>query len=199
MPLIHYVTHPQVVVDPQVPIERWGLSPTGLARVEALLRQPWMAQVGRIVCSGETKARRTAELLAERRGLQVEVRPDTGENDRSATGFLLPEEFERTADEFFARPEVSVRGWERAIDAQRRIVGALADLLDAPSAERTVVVGHGGVGTLWCCHLLGRPITRELDQPGQGHYVTVDVDRCELLHPWRAIDDLEPGAEGGPT
>jgi hypothetical protein len=50
---------------------------------------------------------------------------DLGENDRSATGFLPPEEFERVADEFFGSPEKSARGWERAGDAQVRIVRAV--------------------------------------------------------------------------
>jgi hypothetical protein len=44
------------------------------------------------------------------------------ENDRSATCFLEPNEFEAVADQFFAQSLVSVRGWERAIDAQFRIV-----------------------------------------------------------------------------
>ncbi|MHB1139076.1 MAG: histidine phosphatase family protein [Microthrixaceae bacterium] len=196
MPVIRYVTHPDVVVDPQVAIERWGLRPSGLDRARAMLHQPWVAGVERIVSSDETKARQTAEVLAARLDLPVEVRQDTGENDRSATGFLPPEEFERTADAFFARPDDSVRGWERATDAQHRIVAALADLLDAPSSGSTVVVGHGGVGTLWCCHLLGVPISRELDQPGQGHYITVDVARRAVLHPWRAIDDIESASAG---
>jgi hypothetical protein len=44
------------------------------------------------------------------------------ENDRSATGFLPPDEFETVANRLFAEPLVSIRGWERAIDAQLRIV-----------------------------------------------------------------------------
>ena len=50
--------------------------------------------------------------------------PGIGENDRSATGFLPREEFWATADLFFAHPTESIRGWERAIDAQARIVAA---------------------------------------------------------------------------
>lgn len=192
VPTVHYVTHPNVLVDPDAPIERWGLDATGVARATTMLRQPWVADVGRVVSSDETKALQTAELLAAHLGLQVEVRAGIGENDRSATGFLPPDEFERTADAFFAEPERSVRGWERAVDAQRRIVDALADLLDAPTADRTVVVGHGGVGTLWCCALRGVPISRAHDQPGQGHHIAVDVATRRVLHGWRPIDDLSP-------
>src|SRR5262249_27973892 len=37
-----------------------------------------------------------------------------GENDRLATGYLPRLEFEAAVDEFFARPQTSVRGWEPA-------------------------------------------------------------------------------------
>ncbi len=70
-------------------------------------------------------------------------------------------------------------------------VGALGVLSER---GRTVpgdiaVVGHGGVGTLWYCHLAGIPIARQWDQPGQGHYITVREGRPH--HHWRRIDDLE--------
>lgn len=147
-----------------------------------------MADLGRIVSSDETKARETAEVLAEATGLAVEVREGIGENDRSATGFLPPGEFDATADRFFAEPDRSVRGWERAVDAQARICDGLADLLDPADTRATVVVGHGGVGTLWYCSLTGQEISRRHDQPGQGHYFTVDVVSRGVLHPWRPID-----------
>ncbi len=191
MRVLRYVTHAEVEVDPAVAVERWDLSAIGRARVRTMLTQPWVPDVGRIVSSDETKAITTAGILAEHLGLDVEVRPGSGENDRSATGFLPPEEFEATADRFFSSPAESVRGWERAIDAQHRISDALDDLLAEPMHDSTVVVGHGGVGTLWWCLLAGVPISRRHDQPGQGHYFTVDVDRRLVLEGWHPIDDLE--------
>ncbi|UDY34488.1 histidine phosphatase family protein [Dermatobacter hominis] len=191
MTILRYVTHAEVEVDLSVPVARWGLSSTGRARVVAMLDQPWVPGVGRIVSSDETKAVETARILADHLGLSVEVRPGTGENDRTATGFLPPDEFEATADRFFAAPRRSVRGWERAADAQGRIVAALQDLLDAPSHASTVVVGHGGVGTLWWCWLAHEPISRRHDQPGQGHRFTVDVDRRAVLDRWRPIDEID--------
>jgi broad specificity phosphatase PhoE len=199
--VLRYITHPEVAVDPAVPITRWGLSAAGRRRAEALLDQPWVRTITRVVSSDETKALETAELLAERVGVTVEVRPDSGENDRSATGFLPPAEFEAVADRFFARPHDSVRGWERAVDAQARITGALADLLDpgglgAGSSSNSnsgdvAVVGHGGVGTLWWCALTDRPIDRRHDQPGQGHYFSVDLATRRVLHGWRRLEPVE--------
>ena len=90
--------------------------------------------------------------------------PELAENDsRSATGYLTGPEFDAAVDEFAsARPEESVRGWERAIDAQlARIIGATKAILNANTAEGDVaIVGHGGVGTLLLCHLSGASISR---------------------------------------
>lgn len=186
--LLRYVTHPEVAIDPESPVERWGLNPIGMTRVRALLEQPWVADVGRLVSSDEVKAVQTAEIIAEHLSLEVEVRAGIGENDRSSTGYLPPEEFDTAVDRFFAQPEASASGWERAVDAQQRVVAGLADLFDASPAVDTVVVGHGGVGTLLYCWLTDRAIARRHDQPGQGHYFTVDTTTRAVLHPWRRID-----------
>lgn len=191
MARLHYVTHPDVAVDPTVALQRWTLSELGEQRARAMLDQPWVAEVQRIVSSDETKAVHTAGILAAHLGLGVEVVAGLGENDRSATGFLPAEEFEATADRFFAHPELSADGWERAVDAQRRTVQALAPVLAEAATVDTVVVGHGGVGTLWYCALTGDEISRRHDQPGQGHFFTVDATTATVLHGWHPIDVIE--------
>jgi len=97
---LRYITHSDAAVEPSKPSTRWGLSPWGLERARALLDEPWTATIGRIVSSDETKAMETAGVLAAHVGLQIEVRARTGENDRSATGYVPPEEFELLDDWF---------------------------------------------------------------------------------------------------
>ncbi len=201
MSTLRYITHPSVNVDATTPVPRWGLSEEGRRRAEAMLQQPWVPSIGRIVSSNETKALETAEILATHLDLTVEVRPGIGENDRSATGFVPPDEFEALANAFFAQPEVSVQGWERAVDAQARIVSGLADLLDPAAIDPRItdssstadiaVVGHGGVGTLWYCYLTGQAINRKHDQPSQGHYFAVELVNQIVIHNWRPLDGVE--------
>jgi broad specificity phosphatase PhoE len=109
-----YLTHPQVRIDPTVPVPLWGLSAEGLARTEVLATRPWLRAFGRIVASEEAKARDTAALLGAALDLRVEVRPGRHENDRSATGFLPRAEFEAVVDLFFAHPDMSARLGNRA-------------------------------------------------------------------------------------
>ena len=97
-----FVTHPEVEIDPAVPVPRWRLSDRGVARMRAFVASDVVAGVSAVWASTETKAIEAAGLLAARHGLPVQVREDLGENDRSATGFVPPDPFERLADAFFA-------------------------------------------------------------------------------------------------
>lgn len=180
---LFYVSHPEVAIDSNVPVPEWGLSDVGRARAEAAIER--FRDVSRVISSAETKAVETAEILAG--DTQVEVRPDTHENER--TGFLPPAEFEQVADAFFARPDESVRGWETARAAQARIVAALADLL-GPDEGDVLVVGHGAVGTLWALHLAGQPIDRAWDQPAAGCVLAVDRATGTLRHRWVRLEEV---------
>jgi broad specificity phosphatase PhoE len=179
-----FVTHPEVRVDPSVPVPDWGLSDTGRNRMRAF--RP--GRVAAIWCSEERKAREAAEILANGLGLPVRTLYELGENDRSATGFLEPQAFEAMADRFFAEPASSVEGWEPAIAAQRRVIAAADHVLTESPPGDVAIVAHGGVGTLLLCALRGLPITRALDQPGQGHWFAFERDGRRVLHGWRRLE-----------
>jgi broad specificity phosphatase PhoE len=183
----YFITHPNVVISRDVPVPRWPLSDVGKKRMRAGLSQPWIQEVTAIYCSTEQKAIDGARIMAEHLPLGFAEIEQLGENDRSATGFLPPDEFERVADEFFARPHESVRGWERAIDAQARVVRAIEGI----KAEGTIaIVSHGAVGTLLYCYLAGEPIARRWDQPpnGGGNYYAFTLAPRAVHSWWRAID-----------
>jgi broad specificity phosphatase PhoE len=191
MAIIHFITHPEVVIDPAIPVPDWPLSPLGMRRMRLALELPWLASVHAIFSSAERKARDAADLLGERLRLVPVIVEDLGENDRSATGYLPKAQFEAVADEFFARPEESVRGWERAVDAQRRIIEAVERALSMAPAEGDIaIISHGGVGALLLCHLKGVPISRREDQPGGGGNVySFDAASRRLISGWRRIEE----------
>jgi len=189
---VYFVTHPDVLIDPALAVPDWPLSPRGRERMAGALALPWVGSVGVVWCSTERKARDGADILAAHLGLLVAEMAELGENDRSATGYLPRTEFEAVADLFFAHPEESVRGWERAADAQRRIVSAVdrALAISAGCRSNIAIVSHGGVGALLLCHLRGVAIGREHDQPPNngGNYYAFDADTRELHYGWRPID-----------
>ena len=187
----YFLTHPDVVVDPALPVPSWPLSARGRERMQRLLTSEWVRTLGAIWCSEEQKAIDAAEIMAGGLGLSFRRRAELGENDRSATGYLPKTEFEAVADQFFARPTESVRGWERAVDAQARIVRAVEQVVAAtPGTAPVCLVSHGGVGALLLCQLKRVPISRREDQPAGagGNYFRWQMPDRVVVHEWRSID-----------
>jgi len=194
MSRVFFITHPEVAIDPAVPVPDWTLSERGFARMQRLLDQPWTAGIRHIASSAERKARDAAGILAGHLGLPVRVVAELGENDRSATGYLPRAEFEAMADAFFAHPERSVRGWERAVDAQARIIRAVEAAL-AGSEGDAVILAHGAVGALLLCHLSGKPISRAADQPGDGggNLFVFGREDWRLISGWQRMEEASLG------
>lgn len=187
--IVVFVSHPEVTIDPATPVPRWHLTDRGIARTRAFaarLRSPET-----IVASTETKAIETAGLIAARFGLPVGVHSGLDENDRSATGFLPPPEFEAAADAFFARPDESFRGWETARAAQVRVVAAFEAV--RRDAGRLLLCGHGATGTLLLCALAGWPIDRVRDQPGPG-CAWAWTPEAGVTFPWMRLEDVSDPA-----
>ncbi|WP_323770660.1 histidine phosphatase family protein [Antarctobacter sp.] len=182
-----FITHPEVTIEPDCPIPDWSLSAVGTRRALAFAAAAAFADVTHIWSSNEAKARQTAALLAKPSQLSVSVDSGLAENDRSATGFLPPEAFERAANRFFAAPDESYLGWERACDAQSRIVAAVGKIVAEHKGGDLAIVSHGAVGTLLYCSLCNLPIDRAYDQPSQGYYWTSDLPSLKPRHGWRSI------------
>lgn len=187
-----FVTHPEVVIDPQQPVPEWPLSVVGCRRMEQFADRLSGTPIVAVYASTEQKAIDGATILAERFGLSISTDRDLGENDRSSTGYIAPPEFWEVVREFFAHPTKSVRGWERAIDAQARIVRAVTRVLEAaPAHGDVVVVSHGGVGCLLTAHLQGVAIGEERrpTHPGGGCYLVLDRTPFALRSGWHVVED----------
>jgi broad specificity phosphatase PhoE len=190
-----YVTHPQVRINANVPVPLWGLSEEGRTRAEAFVDRLILPPEVMVFSSRERKALELAELLADKAGTLVMSDHLMGENDRSSTGFLPPVLFETMADRFFAEPERSADGWERACDAQQRVVDTVRTAASAlPPDGFAIFCGHGAVGTLLKCHLGGRPIARSEDQSRHGHKgggncFAFSLGPERLLSEWTPMED----------
>ena len=192
---IRYLTHPQVVIDHAKDVRRWSLNPKGQARVAALAACPGaLSATVRVISSDETKALDTARPLAAALGITPEIRPMMHENDRRATGFLPPDVFEAVADQFFANPATSIRGWETAQAAQRRILAEVEACLARPQTGDILFVGHGAVGTLLFCALSGLAIDRRYDQGpgGGGCWFAFDQTDRRPHQGWQPMESLMP-------
>lgn len=187
-----FITHPEVVIDPGQPITEWPLNTVGRGRMERFAGLLAERDVSAVYASTERKAMDGAAIVAQRLGLSYETDEDLGENGRSSTGFIAPPEFWEVVREFFSRPNESIRGWERAVDAQARIVNAIGRILrEDATAGDIVVVSHGAVGCLLTAHLQKVAIGQESrpSHPGGGCFIVIDRDSFTLTQDWRTIED----------
>jgi len=192
MSRIYYLTHPQVVIDPAVPVPRWPLTEEGRRRAELFADTLPAGSVTAVWSSLEQKALDGGKIIAGRLGVTHRIDPELGENDRSATGYIPPPEFWEVVAEFFGKPDESVRGWETARHAQGRIVAAMRRLAhDEPTRGDIVVVAHGGVGELLMAHLQGVAIGAQdkPQHPGGGCWIEIDRESFEVLGGWTSIAD----------
>jgi broad specificity phosphatase PhoE len=108
MTSLYFITHLEAIVDPETPIERWDLSAKGIERMRKFAASPTPANIKAIWSSTEAKAIEAAGTLAGALGLGIRVAKELGENDRSATGFLPPEEFE-TVEKRFPKSQPTIQ------------------------------------------------------------------------------------------
>ena len=186
-----YVTHPEVVIDPAVPMPQWGLSEVGAGRARAFAERGVVPRGWPIFSSTERKAMELAQIIAAATGGEVIAEQAFGENDRSSTGFLAGEKFEAVVERFFADPARGPDGWESALDAQQRIVSAVRSAL-ARAGGDAAFCGHGAVGTLLKCWVAKRRIARSEDQrvmaaKGGGNCFVFTIER-RLITDWVAME-----------
>ncbi len=176
-----------------MPVPEWRLSALGRKRMAAFAARPVVQDLGHIIASAETKAVEAAGILAAAAGRGFEIVAETHENDRSATGYLAGADFEAARLAFLGQPDVSYRGWERAEDAQARIVKAVQSVLALRRWKRPIAfVGHGAVGTLLKCHLKGVAIGADEDQPaGGGNIFCFSLSDGGLLCDWTPMERWE--------
>jgi hypothetical protein len=166
MAIAYFITHPEVAIDPSVPVPDWPLSSRSIRHMALLLSQPW-------VRVGGPSSAVPSERLWRRRGFWLTISPS-----RALSSIALARMIglrlgicRRWNSRAWQRSSLHARrracaGWERAVDAQRRIVEAVDRAISmAPAEGDMAIISHGGVGALLLCHLKGVPISRAEDQP----------------------------------
>jgi broad specificity phosphatase PhoE len=139
MPRLVLVRHAQVAQDPRMPVEEWTLTEDGAHAAAALRAHPSLTTVSSVWSSPEPKALATARAIAP--DVVIRVHPDLRELDRRAVGWVGGHAaYLRLATEILERPDESVYGCESARDAERRMAGAVDQILsDSPDSDVAVV------------------------------------------------------------
>lgn len=187
--LFRYLTHPEVQVDPALPVPSWGLSAIGRARVMALVAKGWLRGTTQVIASAERRWKRPNQLRSLWECGWKFAAPCT-KMIALRLAICRQRSLKPSPTTLFAFPDTSIRGWERARDAQDRIVREAEVVLGRNNVGDVLFVGHGAVGTLLYYHYANVQINRVHDQPsGGGHYFAIKKAGREVAHGWRRMED----------
>jgi broad specificity phosphatase PhoE len=175
------VKHSEPEIREDMPAHEWKLSEEGRQRTERLAGHLIQYHPEIIITSPEPKATETAEILAKRLQLPIQVIEDLREHDRSLVPHLSKGEFEAVVREFFERPGSLVFGSETADQAQERFSLAVDSALSQINNSKIVIVAHGTVISLFVARLTGRPGFQLWSQLGLPSYILLDLPSKTLM------------------
>ena len=176
-----------------------GLSEAGLEQAAALGRALARRRVGAIYSSPLRRARETAEIVAKEWGLTVTLVDELRE-------LSLGVWEGRTVDDVLATEADAYRNWrERPYDCPppegehiAAVVGRILPVLERivvshPDGDEALVVAHGGVISVYLCHLLGlSPNALWQLAIGNASLSVVDPPRVLTLNDTAHLEGLRP-------
>lgn len=130
------------------------LTERGRRQAEAVAEELASVRFDRIVSSDLSRTRDTAEVVAKRHGMKVEVVPELREidvGDRTGKPFDETKGLPDWSDERF----VAWPGGESLDQVLARTLGAIDRLTKESPGKTILVVGHGGVNRILLSHFLG--------------------------------------------
>lgn len=181
-----YITHPEVEIDHEIPIDQWKISDKGMGSISRLLELNIGDKVTKVYTSQEYKAYVVAEKLAEKYNVEFEKIAELGEADRSSTGTISPpEEYMKVVMSAYDNLALGVRGWESHLEMMLRNAKIIETLRREHKGESIIIVGHGGAGTTVKC-FVKRVLPSFAEDPQKtGCYFIADLDKWEILEDWK--------------
>ena len=176
---------PKIVEN--VPAREWKLSEEGRVRARRLAERLRSYQPEVIVSSIEPKAKETAEIIARKQNLTLQIVEGLHEHDRSQSQYLSQDEFQASVRKFFENPAILVFGSETADECYRRFNQAVQSILDQYGDKTMVIVAHGTVISLFVSRLTGISdlfLWSELAFPS---FVVIDMQSALLIEKENSI------------
>jgi 2,3-bisphosphoglycerate-dependent phosphoglycerate mutase len=168
-PRLVLVRHGKPEIEEGTPSTQWPLSQSGLEAAASLATQLEGFTFQKIASSPELKAISTAEAMAQKLGLSVEIDDDLSEHKRHSTGFLPLEDFNGQIARLFESPwSELVFGDETANAALERFTRALDRQYVSSGSGDVLVVTHGTIMSIYVANRLGidpLPFWRSLSTP----------------------------------
>ncbi len=132
----------------------------GVRQMEAVAERLSVETLAVVYCSDLIRARRGADIIAQRHGLVPNPTPALRELDVKLWEGLdadgVEEMFPGAFDEWKKKgADYRVPGGESIRDLANRVLHALREILDSHSGENVVIVAHGGVNRVIIAEAMG--------------------------------------------
>ncbi|KAN0094219.1 phosphoglycerate mutase-like protein [Hyaloscypha variabilis] len=154
-PRLVLVQHGKPEVQEDIQHSLWPLSESGRDATASLAEKLRAFNFNKISSSPELKASGTAEILANKLKLEVEIDKDLAEHARHSMTFLPQAEFQDKIAQLFSNPSKLVLGEETADEAFERFDRALNKALVEADGRDVLVVTHGTVLSIYVSRRLG--------------------------------------------
>jgi broad specificity phosphatase PhoE len=175
------VRHSLPEIKQDLPAFEWRLSEEGKARAGRLADVLQSHGIDLIATSHEPKALETAQILADRYGLNPQTIAGLHEHDRRTVPYLSSSDFEAAVREFFEKPDRLVFGDETADQAHERFSGAVQSILSANKNSTIAIVAHGTVISLFVSRLTGKSGFKIWSELGLPCFVVLDIQSKQLI------------------
>lgn len=175
------VKHSVPEMDESRPTNTWRLSAAGRLRAQRLAEELARFEPEVIVSSDEPKAQETAEIVARRFQLDMQLLPGLHEHDRSNVPFLSHDAFQASIYDFFRKPDELVFGKETANAAHARFYRAVHSVLNEHRNKTVIVVTHGTVISLFISRLTGSSDLELWNRLGLPSFVALDLGSNALI------------------
>lgn len=184
MALLYYITHPSALIDKTANPASWDLSDKGREEARLLLEQDFWPGVQLIVTSSEPKSRTVGAMMAEAFSIPVEENAALGEADRSKKPFLPLDEYMKSIQEAYTKPDEHIHGWESHHQMYERNQKAVDAILAVNPNKTIAIIGHGGSGTCVKCYLGNLPLSFDQDPKKTGCIFIADTTTRTIVKDW---------------
>lgn len=182
MSKIYYITHPLAKIEPDKPNTEWSLLEDSEEELERLSVMDFWKDIDLVFSSPEKKALQTAEYIKEHNNINYDVSDDLNEVRRESYQFVELQKYLKQVEDFYLHPEDSCNGWEKAVDAQKRLINFLDKIM--VEDKDIAVISHGIIGTLLACYLKKVDPTFNEDPKVSGCMMVVDWKAKNIISEW---------------
>lgn len=175
------VKHSLPEIKEDLPAREWRLSEEGRLRARRLAEKLSSYPIDFLFSSNEQKARETAQMIAEKCGLELQVVNELHEHERTQVPYLSKLEFEAAVQAFFKNPDTLVFGSETANQTHARFSRAVYSVLAGKDDRSIAIVSHGTVISLFVSRLTGRSDYQLWTALGLPGYIVLDMQLKRLI------------------